>query len=196
MPMFHVKHLLIVVMLGGAMASASAQKMYRCPGASGSTTFSDTPCATGQGGEVSVKPSAGAAAKPAESFKSEQEKLLADALVKMSPECRRAYEAFNKKTTSKEGLKELQTPGNPITTAWMACDIEQLTRAEPSTAERAKVEAQERNRVEQNKIAQRKSECSAKQKVLDDRRPRLNTLSEADRIAFQTVEKDVAANCR
>lgn len=198
---FHVKHLLAAAALCAVVLPASAQKMYRCPGAGGSTTFSDTPCASGQGGEVLVKPSGGAAGAPAPKpdpqTRGAMDKRNAEYNALLTPECRRAREAFLAKTQQKGGMEELLKEGNPISKAWEACEFEAKDAiTKQSAKDRERVEADERKRGEQDRTAQRKSDCATKQKLLDERRPRLAQLSEQDRNAFRAVEQDVAMNCR
>jgi hypothetical protein len=197
---FHVKQLLIAGLLGAFMLPVSAQKMYRCPGAGGSTTFSDTPCATGSGNEVTVKPSGGAApaqVKPDPQTRGAMDKRNAEYNALLTPECRRAREAFLAKSQQKGGMEELMKEGNPISKAWEACEFEAKDSIGKLNAQdQAKAKAEEAKRAEQDRIAIKKNECATKQKVLDDRRPRLAQLSEQDRAAFRAIEQDVAMNCR
>jgi hypothetical protein len=195
-----VKHLIAIGALCLATLPATAQKIYRCAGAGGSVTISDTPCASGQGGELSVKPSSGAGSPPPKAdaqTRGAMDKRMAEYEAMLSPECRRARQAFEAKAREKGGMDELMKEGNPISKAWEACQFaasEALSKL--NAKDREKAEAEERKRAEQDKLAQRKSECATKQKVLDDRRPRLAQMSEVDRNAFRAVEQDVAANCR
>ena len=201
---FHVKHLLIAGLLGILMLPAIAQKMYRCPGTGGSTTFSDTPCATSSGAssgsEVIVKPASGAAApqaKPDPQTRGAMDKRNAEYNALLTPECRRAREAFLTKSQQKGGMEELMKDGNPISKAWEACEFEAKGAMDKqSVKDRERVEAEERKRMEQDRITQKKLECTTKQKVLDDRRPRLAQLSEQDRKVFATLEQQVAQDCR
>ena len=80
--------------------------------------------------------------------------------------------------------------GNPIFKAWESCQF---------AAQEAigKLNAKDEERVAADeRIARRKSECAAKQRVIDERRPRMAQLSESDRAALKAVENDVATNCR
>jgi Domain of unknown function (DUF4124) len=199
MAMFHMKHLLLAALLCAVMLPASAQKMYRCPSAGGGTTFTDTPCASGQGGEVSVKPSGGAAgnAPKPDSQRAAMDKRSAEYDAMLTPECRRARQAFQAKADQKGGMEELMKEGNPISKAWEDCQFAaQDAIGKLNAKDQERVAAEERKRAEQDRIAQRKGECATKQKVLEDRRPRLAQLSESDRAAFRVVENDVAMNCR
>jgi Domain of unknown function (DUF4124) len=203
MKAFHVKHLLLASFLSLAILPAVAQKMYRCPSAGGGTTFSDTPCATGSGSEVTVKPASGAAPSAATSAKSNtqtrgaMDKRNAEYNALLTPECRRAREAFLAKSQQKGGMDELMKEGNPISKAWEACEFEATDSIGKLNAQdQAKAKAEEAKRAEQDRIASRKSECATKQKVIDDRRARLSQLSEQDRAALRAVEQDVAINCR
>lgn len=203
MPLFHVKHLLLAALLCSAALPASAQKMYRCPSANGGTAFSDTPCTNGQGSEVTVKPSGGAAASTAgnapklDTPRAAMDKRNAEYDAMLSPECRRARQAFQTKVDQKGGIEELMKEGNPISKAWEDCQFAAKDAIGKLNArDQEKVAAEERKRAEQDRIALRKQECATKQKVLDDRRPRLPQLSESDRAAFRAVENDVAINCR
>jgi Domain of unknown function (DUF4124) len=203
MKRFHVKHLntlAIAALLYSICFSAQAQKIYRCTGAAGNVTISDTPCTTGQGGEIAVKPAGGAgspAPKVDPQTRGAMDKRLAEYEAMLSPECRRARQAFEAKTREKGGMDELMKEGNPTSKAWEACQFAASEAVGKLNAkDREKAEAEERKRREQEKVAQQKSECAAKQKVLDERRPRLANLSEADRTAFRAVEQDVAMNCR
>ncbi|MBS7808718.1 DUF4124 domain-containing protein [Variovorax sp. PCZ-1] len=204
---FHVKHifaptacLMITAWLCLASPAASAQKIYRCAGAGGQITISDTACAHGQGGEISVKPASGAASPPAKAdpqTRGAMDKRLAEYEALLSPECRRARQAFEAKARERGGMDELMKEGNPISKAWETCQFAVSDAlGKLSAKDREKAEADERRRREQEKVAQQKSECAAKQRVLDERRARLPSLSEADRAALRVVEQDVAANCR
>ncbi len=198
---FHVKHLLIAGLLSFFVLPASAQKMYRCPGAGGSTTFSDTPCSSGQGSEVTVKPATGSGAgsppKPDPQTRGAMDKRNAEYNALLTPDCRRAREAFLAKSQQKNGMEELMKEGNPISKAWEACEFEAKDSIGKLNAQdQAKAKAEEAKRAEQDRIAIKKNECATKQKVLDDHRPRLAQLSEQDRATFRAVEQDVAMNCR
>jgi hypothetical protein len=115
----------------------------------------------------------------------------------LSPECRRAREAFLAKSQQKGGMDELMKEGNPISKAWEACEFEAKDAlGKQSAKDRERIEAEERKRGEQDRIALRKQECATKQKLMDDRRARLAQLSEADKAALRAVEQDVAMNCR
>lgn len=200
MPKFHVKQLLLAGLLCAGMLPALAQKMYRCPSPGGGTTFTDTPCANSAGTEVGVKPSGGAA--PAASKSDQQtrgamDKRNAEYNALLTPECRRAREAFLAKSQQKGGMDELMKDGNPISKAWEACEFEAKDALSKQGAkDRERVEADERKRAEQDRVALRKQECTTKQKVIDDRRARLAQLSDADKAALRAVEQDVAMNCR
>jgi Domain of unknown function (DUF4124) len=203
MKAFHVKHVFAVafyVLICSASLSAHAQKIYRCTGAGGSVTISDTPCTTGQGGEIAVKPSGGAGStppKPDPQTRGAMDKRLAEYEAMLTPECRRARHAFEAKSREKGGMDELMKEGNPISKAWEACQFAASEAVGKLNAkDREKAEAEERKRREQEKVAQQKSECATKQKVLDERRPRLNSMSESDRAAFRAVEQDMEMNCR
>lgn len=212
MTKFHVKHVFAIcaaLAFSAAFAPAAAQKMYRCAGAGGSTTFTDTPCASSQGNETVVKPASGAAKSPLSQgnaptnsptdpqASSATDKRLAEYEAALSPGCRRARLAYLTKVQQKEGIEELMKEGNPIARAWEACQAESQEATRKIVAkDRERTESEDRKRVEQDLIAQRKSECATKQKVLDERRPRLAQLSESDRAAFRVVEQDVAVRCR
>ncbi|TAG27288.1 MAG: DUF4124 domain-containing protein [Burkholderiales bacterium] len=207
MKRFHVKHLSAFALLALLLTlclPANAQKIYRCTNASGGVTISDTPCTGGQGGEIAVKPSGGAGSPPpkVDPQKDSQprgamDKRLAEYEAMLSPECRRARQAFEAKAREKGGMDELMKEGNPISKAWEACQFAATEAIGKQNAkDREKAEAEERKRREQEKIAQQKSECATKQRVLDERRPRLAQLSESDRAAFRVVEQDMAINCR
>jgi hypothetical protein len=200
MPKFHVKQLLLASLLSLAILPAIAQKMYRCPGAGGSTTFSDTPCANNARSEVKVKPASGAAQpqpKPDPQTRGAMDRRAAEYDAMLTPECRRARQAFEAKSQQRGGLDELLKEGNPISKAWEACEFEATEAMEKqSIKDREKQVAEERKRTEQDRIAQRKQECATKQKVIDDRRARLAQLSEQDKAALRAVEQDVTMNCR
>jgi hypothetical protein len=200
MPKFHVKQLLLAGLLCAAIFPALAQKMYRCPSPGGGTTFTDTPCANSAGSEVSVKPSGGAApaaSRPDPQTRGAMDKRNAEYNALLTPECRRAREAFLAKSQQKGGMDELMKDGNPISKAWEACEFEAKDALNKQSAkDRERVEADERKRAEQDRVALRKQECGTKQKVIDDRRARLAQLSEADKAALRAVEQDVAMNCR
>ena len=204
MKRFHVKHLLAAILAAALCAlalPANAQKMYRCPGASGGTTFSDTPCAGGRGGEISVKPTGGAAGspppKPDPQTRGAMDQRNAEYNAILSPECRRARQAFQAKAEQKGGMDELMKAGNPVSKAWEDCQFEAkdaIGKLSAKDQERATEDARKRN--EESRMAQRQSECFAKQKVIDARRARLSQLTEAERNALRAVEQDVAINCR
>lgn len=195
-----MKHLLVLGMLCFAALPATAQKIYRCASAGGSVTISDTPCASGQGGEIAVKPSGGLAPPPPKAdaqTRGAMDKRAAEYDALLTPECRRARQAFQAKAHEKGGMDELMKEGSPISKAWEACQFAASEALDKLNAkDREKAETEERKRREQDLIAQRKRECAVKQKVIDDRRPRLAQMSEADRNALRAVEQEVAANCR
>ena len=94
-------------------------------------------------------------------------------------------------------MDELMKEGNPISKAWEACEFEAKDAlGKQSAKDRERIEAEERKRAEQDRIALRKQECATKQKLMDDRRARLAQLSDADKAALRAVEQDVAMNCR
>jgi hypothetical protein len=200
MPRFHVKQLLLAGLLWAVIVPALAQKMYRCPSPGGGTTFTDTHCANSAGSEVSVKPSGGAApaaSKPDPQTRGAMDTRNAEYNALLTPECRRAREAFLAKSQQKGGMDELMKDGNPISKAWEACEFEAKDALSKQGAkDRERVEADERKRAEQDRVALRKQECTTKQKVIADRRARLAQLSEADKAALRAVEQDVAMNCR
>jgi hypothetical protein len=199
MPKFHVKQLLLAGLLCAAILPALAQKMYRCPSPGGGTTFTDTPCANSSGSEVRVKPSGGAApaaSKPDPQTRGAMDKRNAEYNALLTPECRRAREAFLAKSQQKGGMDELMKDGNPISKAWEVCEFEAKDAlGKQGAKDRERVEADERKRAEQDRVALRKQECSTKQKVIDDRRARPQ-LSGADKAALRAVEQDGAMNCR
>jgi Domain of unknown function (DUF4124) len=200
--MFHVKQLLLVSLLSLAIFPAIAQKMYRCPSAGGGTTFSDTPCANGTGNEVNVKPSGGSgsdagSAKTDPNSRGAMDKRNAEIIAMLSPECRRARDAFMTKARQRGGMEELMKDSNPISMAWEACELE--TREVVSkilTRDAAKAKADEAKRIEQEKIAVKKNECATKRQVLRDRQARLAQMSEKDRAAVGILEQNIADNCR
>ncbi len=130
MTKFHVKHLIAVALLSAMSWPACAQKMYRCQG-SGGISFSDTPCANGAGAEISVKPSGGAVASPPPKADAKadpqtrgaMDKRLAEYEAMLSPECRRARQAFQAKAQQAGGMDELMKEGNAISKAWEACQF-------------------------------------------------------------------------
>jgi hypothetical protein len=197
---FHVKHFLIALLLAPVFTPSMAQKMYRCPSAGGGTTFSDTPCTNNAGAEIVVKPSSGGAPappKPDPQTRGAMDKRNAEYNALLSPECRRAREAFLAKSQQKGGMDELMKEGNPISKAWEACEFgAKDALGKQSAKDRERIEAEERKRAEQDRIALRKQECATKQKLMDDRRARLAQLSDADKAALRAVEQDVAMNCR
>ncbi len=197
---FHVKHLMLLSLLSAFLLPALAQKMYRCPGAGGSTTFTDTPCAAGSGLEVTVKPSGGAApaqAKPDPQTRGAMDKRNAEYNALLTPECRRAREAFMAKTQQKDGVQELMKEDDPISKAWSACTFGAKEALEKLNAQdRARVDADERKRNEQSRITQRKLECATKQKALDDSNARIKQLSEQDIRAVAALTADIQLNCR
>lgn len=200
---FHVKHLFLAGLLSLLIAPSMAQKMYRCPGAGGGTTFSDTPCANQAGGEITVKPSGGTApstppqAKPDPQTRGAMNQRNAEYNAMLSPECRRAREAFLAKSQQKGGMDELMKEGNPISKAWEACEFEaKEALGKQSAQDRERVQAEERKRAEQDRLALRKQECATQQRLVDDRRARFAQLSDTDKAALRVVEQQVAANCR
>jgi hypothetical protein len=212
MKLFHVKHLLLAALLGSVMASASAQKMYRCPSPGGGTTFTDTPCASGPGSEMQVKPASGGSAATTASSGAPQDdnkaakdkKLRAENLAKFSPECRRAADAYDAKAADKSGQAELAVKGNPIAAAWQKCVLDRLMAEnpldaappKPTAAEMQAAAAAEQKRREQDAITVKKLECNAKLKQLAESRPRLAQMNEQYRAAFRAVEQSLPADCR
>lgn len=194
MPRFHVKHLLVAALLCFAAATVMAQKMYRCPSPGGGTTFSDTPCPNAAGEEIRVKPAAGAAgqtpARPDPQTRGAMDRRLAEYDALLSPECRRARQAFQAKADQKGGMDELTKEGNPISKAWEACLFEaQDALGKQNAAEQSK-------RVEQDRLAQKRIDCAAKQKLLEERRPRMAQLAETERAALRVLESEYAQQCR
>jgi hypothetical protein len=198
--MFHVKQLLLASLLSLAIFPAIAQKMYRCPSAGGGTTFSDTPCANNAGGEISVKPASGAAKpqpKPDPQTRGAMDKRAAEYEAMLSPECRRARQAFEAKTREKGGMEELMKDGNPISKAWEDCTFEAKDAlGKQSAKDRERIEAEERKRAEQDRVALRKQECATKQKTLDERSARVAQLNDQDRRALAALTADIQLNCR
>jgi hypothetical protein len=124
MTMFHVKHCLLAALLAGAAASASAQKVYRCVSPKGGTTFSEMPCITGQGGEITIRPSGGGTgntSKVDSQNRVAMDRRTAEMDALISPECRRARQAYQTKSEEKGGLDELSKEGNAITQARNDC---------------------------------------------------------------------------
>ncbi|NJM43039.1 MAG: DUF4124 domain-containing protein [Brachymonas sp.] len=202
MAWFHVKHrvrhvLLLahfMALLLGAGSASYAQKMYRCPSPGGGTTFTDTPCATGAGGEITVKPAAGAtghaAARPDPQTRGAMDKKEAEFNALLSPECRRARQALQAKADQKGGMDELMKEGNPIFKAWENCQGETKVALD-------KLHADARNQgANQGREMVRKNECAAKQHVLNEKRQKTNTLNEKDRADLRVLEDDIALNCR
>lgn len=96
------------------------------------------------------------------------DKRLAEYEAMLSPECRRARQAFEAKSREKGGMDELMKEGNAITAAWEVCQFAASEAVGKLNAkDRENAEAEERKRREQDKIAQQKSECATKQRVLD-----------------------------
>ncbi|MFM7332770.1 MAG: DUF4124 domain-containing protein [Brachymonas sp.] len=201
MASFHVKHVFLAGFLACITASAQAQKMYRCPSPGGGTTFTDTPCTTASGGEISVKPAAGAAGRaptqPDPQTRGAMNKRDAEYDAQLSPECRRARQAFQTKADQPGGMDELMKEGNSIFKAWENCQGQAKNALDKlQSKEQERLAAEQRQRAEQDRMALRKSECAAKQKVLDERRARGAQLSEADRAALRNLENDMVLNCR
>jgi Domain of unknown function (DUF4124) len=195
------KHVAVACLLGLVFLTASAQKMYRCPSAGGGTAFSDTPCAGGAGGEITVKPSIGAApaaqAKPDPQTRGAMDKRNAEFNALLSPECRRARTAFQAKVQQKGGVEELMKEGNPISKAWEACEFEAKDSINKLNAKDQEIaQAEERKAREQNRIAEQKHTCATQRKTLEERRQRAGQVSEQERAALRTIEQELAANCR
>jgi hypothetical protein len=125
-----VKNLLLLVALCIVGLTAAAQKTYRCPTPGGGTTFTDTPCAGGQGGELSVKPASGSGAgntpKPNPQSREAMSKRDAEIFAMLSPQCQRAHEAYAAKSRQKGGTQELSNDSNPVVIAWQNCEPETL----------------------------------------------------------------------
>jgi hypothetical protein len=200
MTSFHVKHLLLACLLSLAIFPAIAQKMYRCPSAGGGTTFSDTPCANNAGGEISVKPASGAAKpqpKPDPQTRGAMDKRTAEYEAMLSPQCRRARQAFEAKTREKGGMEELMKDGNPISKAWEDCTFEAEDAVGKLNAkDQAALQTEENKRRAQDRMAQQKLECATKKKTLNERSAIVAQLSDQDKRALAALTADIQINCR
>jgi Domain of unknown function (DUF4124) len=200
MQKFHVKQLLLASLLSLIIFPTIAQKMYRCPSTGGGTTFSDTPCANNAGGEISVKPASGAAKpqpKPDPQTRGAMDKRAAEYEAMLSPECRRARQAFEAKTREKGGMEELMKDGNPISKAWEDCTFEAKDAVGKLNAkDQAALQTEESKRRAQDRMTQQKLECATKRKTLDERSARVAQLSDQDLRALAALTADIQLNCR
>jgi hypothetical protein len=198
MPTFHVKHLFLAALLGACVLPASAQKMYRCPGAGGSTTFSDTPCAdTAQ--EINVKPASGTA-KVANTSNATSSKLAdRDQRSKeieaaaLSSYCRRTYQQYRGLAETRSGMDA----NHPTAKAWASCEpeIKQIIAA-AQAKDKAATDALQAKRREQEAANEKKRSCDAKREVVIARNARAAQMSEQDRAALKAFEQDVNTQCR
>jgi uncharacterized membrane protein YccC len=197
MATFHVKHLLLAALLGACVAPASAQKMYRCPGAGGSTTFSDTPCAnTAQ--EINVKPASGTAkaanASDAPSSKlADRDQRSKEIEAALSSYCRRTYQQYRGLAETRSGMDA----NHPTAKAWASCEpeIKQIIAA-AQAKDKAAADALQTKRREQEAANEKKRSCDAKREVVVARNARAAQMSEQDRAALKAFEQDVNTQCR
>lgn len=176
--------------MAALMATPIAQAaIHKCTGADGKVTFSDQPCAAGQGAAV-VKPVAPSAAPAIMGAPDASEKARTEARDRLrkgqTPECLALADRMQnllKDNVGKAPPAELDTVVNQYEQR-CAARMRELVQAE---AARNEQRAREQTR---------KSDCDAKRRVLDERRSRLAQLSEPEKRAFTTVESEVARDCR
>jgi Domain of unknown function (DUF4124) len=163
--------------------------IHKCTGADGKVTFSDQPCAAGQGASV-VKPAAPGVAPTATAAPDASERARAEARDRLrrgqTPECLALADRMQnllKDNAGKAPPADLDTVVNQYEQR-CAARMRELLQAEAARTEQLAREQA------------RKSDCDAKRRVLDERRPRLAQLSEQDRRAFAAVESEVARDCR
>ena len=163
--------------------------IHKCTGTDGKVTFSDQPCAAGQGASV-VKPVAPGAAPATTGAPDASEKARAEARDRLrkgqTPECLALADRMQnllKDSVGKTLPAELDTVVNQYEQR-CAARMRELVQAENARNEQL---AREQTR---------KSDCDAKRRVLDERRPRLAQLNEQDKRAFAVVESEVARDCR
>lgn len=210
--MFHVKPMTTAFLLFAAVLCGPALAVYRCTGADGRVTFSDTPCVAGQqGGAVQIRPVTGVAISPNKTqtpptqppatvggnSPDALQKRAAEYEAMLTPECRRARQAFVAKANQIGGMDELMQEGNPVSKAWEACQFEAKDAIDKLSAQdRARIDADNKKRQEQEAAQIRKSECDAKRDVLAKRQSQAAKPSEQDRAALQALAQEVANRCR
>lgn len=195
---FHVKHLLLAALLGACVLPASAQKMYRCPGTGGSTTFSDTPCAnTAQ--EIAVKPASGGGnkANEASNRSTAYDRRYREIEEALTPNCRRTYQQYRSMAETRSGMTALMDGNHPTAKAWASCEPEVRRLVAAAVAkDKAAADALEAKRREQAAVDEKKRSCEAKREVVVARSARAAQMSEQDRTALKALEQDVNTNCR
>jgi Domain of unknown function (DUF4124) len=163
--------------------------IHKCTGTDGKVTFSDQPCATGQGASV-VKPVAPGPAPVVTGAPDASEKARAEARDRLrkgqTPEC------LNLADRMQNLLKDNAGKAPPADLDAVVNQYEQRCAARMRELLQAEAARNEQLAREQT----RKSECDAKRRVLDERRPRLAQLSDSDKRAFAVVESEVARDCR
>lgn len=184
---------LLASLLSALAAGAAHANVYRCSGADGKVVFSDKPCPAGQSGAtVRIAPSPSAAPSPAPRPPSADagaaaRQAAADRIAAaLSPECRVLTERVRNFTFEGAGaMSEAE-----------ARELIERTERQCGDALRRAVEAEHARNVAARQAEARRAECAAQRRVLDERRPRLASLSPADRAAFEQLEREVARDCR
>jgi hypothetical protein len=192
---------LIVVSAAWAAGSALAAT-YRCTGADGKVTFSDTACPTShKGGAVSVRPVAPNRAKPPPltlSGTSEEAITRRNAQYEtlLTPECRKARQAYAAKAGQPGGADELAEEGNLVARAWLDCEFEAKDAIHKVNAqERARIGAENQRRRELEQAQQRRAACEAKRGALRERQARTAKPSEEDRAILADLAREAQAAC-
>lgn len=180
----------VAVFLAGCALGASSAfaAVYQGKGASGAVAFSDRPCLEdAKGGEILVRPASGAGSAIAPQGKAgSAARTTADdgpMDAALTPACREMQARMTEVEQSRLSEAEIEA-----LVARYSKDCVPLLRA-AQDAERANQKYQAAGEIKRN-------ECDNKRKVVQDRRARWAQLTQVDRAAAITLEKDVADACR
>jgi Domain of unknown function (DUF4124) len=174
---------IMVATLTSISASAAINK---CTSSDGKVIFSDQPCLAGQA-SAAIKETA-----PAPAIKSKDASEVARHAAKQrlrsaeTPECTDMRERLERYTLS-NGRSQSQP------------DFEiMLERFEQKCAQQMRdaIKAENDRNVAESKRVTALSECAAKRRVLDERRPRLASLSADEKKVIALVELEVARDCK
>ncbi len=172
--------------------------IYKCTGPDGKATFRDQPCTSGQSVTIKKEPAkapttaakADAAAQPVDASSAARAAARERLRAAQTPECvdmGDRIQRFGQKGSGNQSGTDL----NLLLERYEQQCAPRMREA--LGAENARAEAEARRQNAAQNLAEA---CAAKQRVLDERRPRLASLSQPDQRAFAVVESEVARDCR
>ncbi len=174
-----------VLVLGLSVPASAA--VYKCTGADGRVVFSDQPCLAGQATTAVREPAGAPPAKPQDASEAARAATRARLRAAQTPECAEMADRIASFGQS-GGATASNAQMNALVSRYDQQCAARMREAVEAENKRKEDEAQKRVLAD--------TTCAEKRRVLNERRAKLATLSEADKRAVAALEAEVTRDCR